>query len=82
MKDKEELRKALYGKLDRAGIGEVRRILHEISSRHGDRDVVLLCFEDVRKPGEWCHRQLIADWLNEHGSEVRELGVPAQLTLF
>lgn len=60
----------------------VRRILHDTSSRHGGRDIGLPCFEDVRKPDEWCHRQLIADRLNEHGLEVRELGVPAQLTLF
>ena len=70
MNDKETLRKALYAKLDQVGIVEVRRILQGISSRHGDRDVVLLCFEDVRKPREWCHRQLIGDWLNEHGLEV------------
>jgi len=84
MNDKEELRKALYAKLNRAGTRKVRKILHGISNRHGDRDIVLLCFEDVRKPGEWCHRQLIADWLNEHGMSVRELGdpVPAQLPLF
>ena len=83
MNDKEEFRKAPYAKLDQAGIEEVRRILHDISSRHGDRDIVLLCFEDVRKPGEWCHRQLIAAWLNEHGMNAQELGeVERQPSLF
>ena len=82
MNDKEEPRKAPYARLDQVGIGKVQRILHEISSKHGGRDIVLLCFEDVRKPGEWCHRQLVAAWLNEHGRSGRELGVPAQLTLF
>ena len=74
--DKEELRTALYAKLDQVGSGEVRRILNDISRRHGYRDIVLLCFEDVKKPGEWCHRQLIADWLNKHGFDVQELEAP------
>lgn len=78
MKDKEELRRALYARLNQVGIEEVRRILHDISSRHGDRDLVLPCFEDVKKPGEWCHRQLIADWLNERGTDARELGAAAR----
>ena len=83
MKDKEEPRAALYARLDRVGIGEARRILHDISSGHGDRDIVLLCFEDVRKSGEWCHRQLIADWLNEHGTNAQEpKEVERQLSLF
>ncbi|MBA7645334.1 hypothetical protein ES703_53089 [subsurface metagenome] len=83
MNDPEELRKALYARLDRAGIEKVRGILSNISARHGGRDLILLCFEDLRKPGEWCHRQLIADWLNENGMISQEIGeVESQLSLF
>lgn len=27
-------------------------------------DIVLLCYE---KPGDFCHRHLVADWFNENG---------------
>lgn len=33
-------------------------------------DICLLCYE---KPTDFCHRHLVADWLNENGHEVKEL---------
>lgn len=33
------------------------------------KDVVLLCYE---KPSEFCHRHLIANWLNKNGQNVME----------
>jgi len=34
-------------------------------------DAILLCWE---KPGEFCHRQLVAEWLMKHlGIEIKEL---------
>lgn len=52
-------------------------------------DVALCCFE---KPGDFCHRHILAKWLNEQtGVEVREFGVadekpeaqkPEQASLF
>jgi len=36
--------------------------------------LVLLCWEDIRKPGEWCHRTMFAEWWAEHsGQGVLEL---------
>lgn len=29
---------------------------------------VLLCYEDLSKPGEWCHRRMVAAWLEEHNT--------------
>ena len=35
------------------------------------RDVVLLCYEDVRKgESDWCHRTIFADWWQEKTGEV------------
>ena len=35
------------------------------------RDVVLLCYEDVRKgESDWCHRTIFADWWREKTGEV------------
>lgn len=43
------------------------------------KDAVLLCWE---KPGEFCHRRLVAEWLEETmGEEVPEAG-EAQGSLF
>lgn len=41
-----------------------------------DKDVVLLCFE---KPGDFCHRELVAAWLNhEAGLDVCEYFKPVE----
>lgn len=34
--------------------------LHELSA--GD-EPILLCWEHLHKPGEWCHRRIVAEWL-------------------
>ena len=36
------------------------------------KDIVLCCYEDVRKPGEWCHRQVFAEWWQEMTGEIIE----------
>lgn len=33
-------------------------------------DAVLLCYE---KPGDFCHRHLVSQWLNENGIRCSEL---------
>jgi hypothetical protein len=44
------------------------------ASEPGATGVVLLCYEDVRKPGERCHRLQVAKWLGAHlGIAVSEL---------
>lgn len=35
----------------------------------GGKDVVLLCYE---KPGDFCHRHLVAEWLKENGFDCNE----------
>ena len=37
-----------------------------------DKKLVLLCFEDIRKPENWCHRTLFAEWWLAHTGEVIE----------
>jgi uncharacterized protein (DUF488 family) len=32
-------------------------------------EIALVCYE---KPGDFCHRHLVADWLNKNGYEVKE----------
>lgn len=33
------------------------------------KDVALCCYE---KPGDFCHRHLLADWLNKNGYDIKE----------
>lgn len=65
---------------------EIIRVLHEL---HGllpeevkiqiqssvwsntDWHIALICYE---KPSDFCHRHLVADWLNKHGIKVEEFG--------
>lgn len=36
------------------------------------KEVTLLCYE---KPSDFCHRHIVADWLNEGGIDVKEKDV-------
>lgn len=77
----EEFKKAYYGKLD--GIGSDRIIsmverLNQTAQTEG-KELVLLCFEDVRVPGDWCHRTVFAEWWAEHTGEIiSELPDPSE----
>lgn len=46
---------------------DVAKDLYDLS---GGRDVVLLCYE---KPPKFCHRQIVAKWLNDAGYPCKEL---------
>ena len=48
-----------------------KSVVMELERMSGGRDVALVCYE---KPGDFCHRHLIAEWLNGYGYEVREWG--------
>ena len=61
--------------LDRIGAPKIAELLQTITTQAGDHRLVLLCFEDLSRPGEWCHRRIFADWWHERtGDLVRELG--------
>lgn len=37
---------------------------------------VLLCYENISKPGQWCHRRMVASWFEQHlGMVVPELQI-------
>lgn len=35
----------------------------------GEEDICLICYE---KPSDFCHRHLVADWLNKNGFQCKE----------
>jgi hypothetical protein len=65
-------------RLDANGLTIIRKC-NDIAAAHGGERLVFLCFEDVHKPGEWCHRTMIATWFEDRlGMILPELtGKPA-----
>ena len=72
----EDFERAYFERLDQKG---VQRIFSQLQrfERLG-KDVVLLCYEDIRKgPDDWCHRRTFADWwLKNTGEALPELFDP------
>lgn len=53
--------------LDKLNPEEIKQTLLSLSA---NQDIALLCFE---RPGDFCHRHLVADWLREKtGLEIEE----------
>lgn len=52
---------------------DARSFIQDLERASRGVDVALCCFE---KPGDFCHRHILAKWLNEQtGIEVSEFGV-------
>jgi len=61
-------------RLDDLGVDEARRLLDDCAERANNNGLLVLCYEDLTKPGLRCHRRLFADWWTEHtGYVVPEL---------
>jgi hypothetical protein len=62
-------------KLDRHGPALIIAACEQIAKAATQDRLVLLCFEDLTKEGQWCHRTLFAEWFEEQtGHPVREIG--------
>ena len=44
-------------------------IVKELYDKVNTKDIALVCYE---KPSEFCHRHLVADWLNKNGFDCLE----------
>jgi hypothetical protein len=70
---------AYLRQLERIGIEQVMGRLAEIAATTDTEGCVLLCFEPA---GEFCHRRLLAAWLEEQiGRSVPELTEPPSVDL-
>lgn len=55
--DKAAYEAAYRGRLDYFGVQHIRQLL--AACEQPDKDIVLLCYEDVRKgESDWCHRTM------------------------
>ncbi|MEU4891001.1 hypothetical protein AB0B12_04605 [Streptomyces sp. NPDC044780] len=69
-----EFTAAYRSDLDRLGATWVAARLQEIVEAEKEHRLVLLCFEDLTDPTQWCHRRIFATWWKDvTGDEVREL---------
>jgi hypothetical protein len=72
LEDDEEFARRYLARLDAQGSTALESRFRQVSDRHGGRPLVFLCFEDIRVT--WCHRQLLAAWIERHmGLHVPEL---------
>ncbi len=64
-------------RLDCIGVEYIRKLLSGYETL--GKDVVLLCYEDIRKgESDWCHRTIFADWWREKTGElISELPDPS-----
>ncbi|MBD5464120.1 MAG: DUF488 domain-containing protein [Lachnospiraceae bacterium] len=77
--DLESFKSAYYDKLEGIGTEKIISMVNRLNERAQSegKDLVLLCYEDVRVPEYWCHRTIFAEWWAENtGEEIRELPNP------
>ena len=58
--------------LDKTNILTVLKDLTDLINSVDDdigKEICLICYE---KPSDFCHRHLVADWLNKNGFECKE----------
>lgn len=75
----EQFKPAYFEKLEAIGTERIiERVLRysEEAERQG-KELVLLCYEDIRDPGQWCHRTVFAEWwAGQTGQIIEELQDP------
>ena len=77
--DIEPFREAYYGKLEGIGTDRIISMVTKLDekARSEGKELVLLCFEDVRVESDWCHRTIFAEWWAENvGEVIKELPDP------
>lgn len=71
-----EYRRLYFAQLARLNPAQV---VQDLEALAGGATPVLLCWETLKKPGEWCHRRMVAEWLEtELGLIVPEHGASGQ----
>jgi len=75
--DRSSFRAAYRAHLDTLGVAGVGSLIWAALKGSANPQIagaVLLCFEDLTDPAQWCHRQFFAEWWEEKtGQPVLEL---------
>jgi len=74
--DRTRFTEPYFRHLEKAGYPLIGALIREYLNL--GKDVVLCCYEDVRKPNEWCHRLVFAEWWSKKtGQIIEELSDPS-----
>jgi hypothetical protein len=74
IEDRAEFEVAYRARLERFGLDQIRRVLEAFACAASAEGVVLLCYEDLDDPDQWCHRTMLSVWWRKQtGEEVVEL---------
>ncbi len=72
--DKTRFEVAYRARLDGFGVVKIQRLLEAFAKATESPGVVLLCYEQLADPEQWCHRTMFGNWWREQtGDEVAEL---------
>lgn len=75
--DRARFTRSYMSYMDKTGAKKISELLHQYEAK--GKPVVLCCFEDVREPKKWCHRQVFAEWwMLRTGEEIKELQDPTE----
>jgi hypothetical protein len=56
----------------RGGVDFFLQRFAQVAVEAGVDSLALLCYEDIQKPGVWCHRRILSAWLEEWTGQVVE----------
>lgn len=60
--------------LEAKGVARIAQQLNDLLASFAPQAIVLCCYEDLTKPGEWCHRQTFSRWwLEQTGEAIGDL---------
>ena len=69
-----EYRPLYIAKLDALGTEQITEWLELLADESGGKTPVLLCYEALKKPGQFCHRRIFSEWYEgKTGISIPEL---------
>lgn len=69
--DRKKFTVKYFQHLDRVGFNNIVKRLENMGYGQVEK-MILLCFEDIRNPELWCHREVFAEWWEQKTGEKIE----------
>lgn len=72
IKDESLYKPRYIERLEQLGWENFKRLIWDVSDGF-ETDVVLLCYESLKTPDQFCHRTMLAEFYNQnHGTNITE----------